>query len=169
MADPKTILLAIDDFGQSKPLIDYVAALIKGSSHFQIHLFHAAGPLPPNLLESTGAENPTEEIKVEQKQERAQDRWAIDSKEETQHLFDAQIAQLASSHFPKENIVKNFVLLHQRSDLVPEIISAAQQNNCGTIIVGYGSYSWVREQFQAHIGEQLISQCHDTAVCVVRK
>jgi hypothetical protein len=132
-------------------------------------LFHAAGPLPPNLLESTGAENPTDEIKVEQKQERAQDRWTVDSKEETQHLFDTQIAQLASSNFPKENIFKNFVLLHQRNDLVPEIVRAAQQNNCGTLIVGYGAYSWVREQFQTHVSEQLISQCSDTAVCVVRK
>lgn len=169
MTDPKKILVAIDDFRQSERLINYVAALARGSSHFYLHLFHAAGPLPPNLLESTGAEDPVEEIRVEQKQERAQDRWVIKVKAETQRLFDAHKAQLVAAQFPEVNIFTHFVLLNQRGDFIPEIIKAAHQNNCGTIVVGHESYGWIREQFHTHVSEQLISESPGVAVCVVSK
>jgi nucleotide-binding universal stress UspA family protein len=169
MTDPKKILVAIDDFRQSEHLINYLAALARESSDFYLHLFHAAGPLPPNLLESPGAEDPTEEIRVEQKQERAQERWVSKAKAETQRQFDAHKAQLVVSKFPKANIFTHFIVLNQRDDFIPEIIKAAHQNNCGTIIVGHESYGWIREQFHTHVSEQLIAELPGVAVCVVSK
>ena len=56
MPSSKQILVAIDDFQQARHLVDYVAELAAGGDDFKIHLFHAAGPLPPQLLESPGAE-----------------------------------------------------------------------------------------------------------------
>ena len=48
MPNPKQILVAIDDFQSARHLVDYVGELVRGHDDFKIHLFHAAGPLPPN-------------------------------------------------------------------------------------------------------------------------
>jgi nucleotide-binding universal stress UspA family protein len=167
MMDPKKILVAIDDFNGLEPLISYVAGLADGSDRFHVHLFHAAGPLPPQLLESPGAENAAEEIKVEQEQEKEQEHWALERKAKTMRLLDNQKLRLAAN-LPEKNISVHFTALYQRSDLVGEIINVAQQNSCGTIIVGHESFGWLREQFHSHISEKLISDSPSAAVCVVK-
>ncbi len=169
MIDPKNILVAVDDFGQSQPLINYVADLVGDDNRFQVHLFHAAGPLPPKLLESSGAENPTEEIRVEQKQERAQLDWASKVRAETEQLFEFQKSQLAAARVPQDHIFSHFLMLNQQGDLVRETIKAAHQSRCGTIVVGYESYGWIREQFRTHVSEALIAESSDVAICVVGK
>jgi nucleotide-binding universal stress UspA family protein len=160
-------LVAIDEFDHSQPLISYVSALTAGSEHFHVHLFHTGDPLSPDLLESTGAEDPEVEVRVEQNQERAQDRWVAKMRADTERQFAAQISQLSKARIPQQNILTHFVLLNQRDDLLKEIIDTARENNCGTIIVGRESYSWLRELFQPHVGEKLIAEIPDMAVCVV--
>jgi nucleotide-binding universal stress UspA family protein len=75
MLNSKQILVAIDDFKRARHLVDYVAELAAGHDDFEIHLFHAAGPMPPQLLESLGAEGAAEEEHIEQRQARQQDNW----------------------------------------------------------------------------------------------
>lgn len=140
MLDAKQILVAIDKFDHSQPLINYVSALTARSKQFHVHLFHAADPLPPDLLESAGAEDPEVEVRVEQSQERAQGRWVAKMKADTERRFTAQISQLANARIPQKNILTHFVLLNQRDDLLKEITDTARENNCGTIIVGRESY-----------------------------
>jgi hypothetical protein len=50
MLDAKQLLVAIDEFDLSQPLISYVSALTAASEQFHVHLFHAADPLPPDPL-----------------------------------------------------------------------------------------------------------------------
>jgi hypothetical protein len=79
MPNPKQIPVAIDDFQSAKHLIDYVGELAGGHDDFKIHLFHAAGPLPPQLLESPGAEGSAAEQHIEQKQVRQQESCGLRS------------------------------------------------------------------------------------------
>ena len=130
-------------------------------------MLDGADPLPPDLLESTGAEDPEVEVRVEQNQERAQDRRVAKVRADTERQFAAQISQLSKARIPQQNILTHFVLLNQRDDLLKEIIDTARENNCGTIIVGRESSSWLRELFQPHVGEKLIAEIPDMAVCVV--
>jgi hypothetical protein len=64
-------------------------------------------------------------------------------------------------------IKSHFVLLYQREDLAAEILKAAQDNGCATIIVGHKSSPWLREQFHAHTAVQLKSASPDVTVCAV--
>jgi K+-sensing histidine kinase KdpD len=86
---------------------------------------------------------------------------------DSERQFAAQISQLSKAQIPQQNILTHFVLLNQRDDLLKEITNTARENNCGTIIVGRESYGWLREQFQAHVGEKLIAEVPDMAICVV--
>ncbi|HEX7231249.1 MAG TPA: hypothetical protein VF452_12715 [Candidatus Binatia bacterium] len=39
-----------------------------------------------------------------------------------------------------------------------ELIRAAHEDHCKTIVVGYNAYSWIKEKLHTHIAEQLIAQ-----------
>jgi hypothetical protein len=167
MPSPKQILVAIDDFQREKHLIDYVGELAGGHDDFKIHLFHAAGPLPPQLLESPGAEGSSAEQHIEQKQVRQQENWFDRTRDKIEPQLASQKSRLVAANVPGSEIETHLVVLNQRQDLVAEIVKAARDNDCGTIVVGQNSYPWIREQFHTHISEQLVSESPDMAVCVV--
>jgi K+-sensing histidine kinase KdpD len=72
-----------------------------------------------------------------------------------------------AANVPASEIETHIILLNQREDLVEEIVKAARDNDCGTIVVGRTSYPCIKEQFHTHISEQLVSESLDMAVCVV--
>jgi nucleotide-binding universal stress UspA family protein len=168
MANHKQILVAIDDFKDARPLLKYVGDLVCGRADYKIHLFHALEPLPPQLMESPGAENPKDEARVEKKQKCQQDRWVDRAVKRIEALFAASKSQLASARVPPDDIQAHISPLNHRADLVAEIVKTARENNCGTIVVGYGSYPWIREQLHTHVSEQLMAASDNFAVCVVR-
>ena len=166
MADRQHILVAIDDFPMTQHLEDCLRKTVKDRTAVTIHLFHALGPLPPQLLESRGAEDPTDEKKVEAEQIQQQESWFIRARQEAEPLLQTATARLRDLLSDAE-IKSHFVLLYQREDLVAEILKAAHHNDCATIIVGHKSYPWLREQFHAHTAVQLKSASPDVTVCAV--
>jgi nucleotide-binding universal stress UspA family protein len=167
MSNPRQILVAIDEFERANHLIDYVGELAGGHDDFKIHLFHAAGPLPPQLLESPGAEGSAAEQHIEQKQVEQQENWFDRTRDKITPQLASQKTRLMAANVPGSEIETHLILLNQRQDLVAEIVKAARDNDCGTIVVGHNSYPWIREQFHTHISEQLVSESPDMAVCVV--
>jgi nucleotide-binding universal stress UspA family protein len=165
MPNPKRILVTIDDFQRATHLIDYGGELAGGHDDFKIHLFHATGPLPPQLLESSGAEGSAAEQHIEQ-QVRQQEKVDRTRDKITPQLA-SQKSRLTAANVPASEIETHLILLNQRQDLVAEIVKAARDNDCGTIVVGHNSYPWIREQFHTHISEKLVSESPDMAVCVV--
>jgi Universal stress protein family len=167
MPNPKRILVTIDDFQRATHLIDYVGELAGGHDDFKIHLFHATGPLPPQLLESSGAEGSAAEQHIEQKQVRQQENWVDRTRDKITPQLANQKSRLTAANVPASEIETHLILLNQRQDLIAEIVKAARDNDCGTIVVGHNSYPWIREQFHTHTSDQLVSESPDMAVCVV--
>ena len=166
MADRQHILVAINDFPMTQHLEDCLRKTIKDRTAVTIHLFRALGPLPPQLLESRGAEDPTDEKKVEAEQIQQQESWFIRARQEAELLLQTATARLRDL-LSDCKIKSHFVLLYQREDLAAEILKAAHHNDCATIIVGHKSYPWLREQFHAHTAVQLKSASPDVTVCAV--
>lgn len=161
------ILVAIDDFQASEPLLQFVGEIAAGREGSCVHLFHAVGPMPPQYLESPGAEDPVEEEKIEAKQEREQRAWFASARKKSAPLFKRVKGQLVKANLPRERIETHLLLLNHRKDLVAEILKAAQTHDCGMVVVGKSSYPWILELFHSHVGEQLISASEALAVCVV--
>lgn len=166
MAGRQHILVAIDDFPMTQHLEDCLRKTIKDQTAVTVHLFHALGPLPPQLLESRGAEDPTDEKKVEAEQIQQQESWFIRARQEAEPLLQTATARLRDL-LSDAKIKSHFVLLYQREELAAEILKAAHDNDCATIIVGHKSYPWLREQFHAHTDVQLKSASPDVTVCAV--
>ena len=167
MADRQHILVAIDDFPMTRHLEECLRKTIEDRNAVTIHLFHALGPLPPQLLESRGAEDPADEKKVEAEQVQLQESWFIRARQEAEPLLKAATARLRDLHFSDAEIKSHFFLLNHREDLVAEILKAARDNDCATIIVGHKSHPWLREQFHSHTAVQLKSAAPDVTVCAV--
>jgi nucleotide-binding universal stress UspA family protein len=158
MSDPDQILVAIDDFQRAGPLLDDVVKMARGSRDAKIHLFHAVGPLPPQLLESPGAEGGRQEEHVERRQERQQDIWFEKVRKAAEPQFASAKARLVAADIAANHVETHLQLLNQREDLVAEIIKAARAHGCGIIVVGRNAYPWLREQFHTHVSDSLISK-----------
>ena len=166
MAGRQHILVAINDFPMTQPLEDCLRKTVQDPNAVTVHLFHALGPLPPQLLESRGSEDPAQEKKVEAEQVQEQESWFIRARQEAEPLLQTTTARLRDL-LSDTKIKSHFVLLYQREDLAAEILKAAHHNDCATIIVGHKSYPWLREQFHAHTAVQLKSASPDVTVCAV--
>ena len=167
MADRQHILVAIDDFPMTQHLEDCLRESVRDRKAVTIHLFHALGPLPPQLLESRGAEDPADEEKVEAEQVQQQESWFLRARQEAEPLLQTATAQLRALNLPDAEIKSQVLLLNNREDLVVEILKVARDNDCATIVVGHKSHPWLREQFHAHTAVQLKSATPDVTVCVV--
>jgi hypothetical protein len=167
MSNATRILVAMDDFQHSHAVLDFVAELAGCSDAFTVCLFHAAGPFPPQLLESPGGESGREEERIEQRQVRQQDSWLENIRSSVEAQFATAKQRLIKANVAAVNIETHLFLLNQRSDLVPEMIRIAREKHCGTIVVGRNSYSWLREQFHTHVSESLIEETPDLAICII--
>src|SRR5215470_3043291 len=75
MANAKHILIAVDDSEASYRAVAYVGSLLRGGEGFRVCLVHALPPLPREVLEFGGSEDPQQEDREEMQLQTAQDRW----------------------------------------------------------------------------------------------
>jgi len=162
----KRILLCIDDSESSKHAVDYVAGLARGDDRFVINVFHAVGPVPVELREFSGAENPKTEEYLDSELQQKQDDWARMAKSEARPLIENARLQLSAVGIPTSTVTT--LLLKHGEDLVSEILRTASGNRCGTIVVGQSSFPWFKELFASHTGEELLKQSEGFVVCVVQ-
>src|ERR1700752_4495719 len=104
MADHQHILVAIDDFPMTQHLEDCLRKTIEDQKAVTVHLFHALGPLPPQLLESRGAEDPADEEKVEAEQGQQQESWFIRACQEAEPRLQPATEQLRALKLPDAEI-----------------------------------------------------------------
>lgn len=162
------ILIAVDDHDAAKRAVEYVAAFVGDRDDSNIHLFHALRPLPPQLMESPGAEDPTREQQIEQRQAAQQKSWRDRAETQAVPVLEAAKSQIVAANIAADKVATHILQLNDGGDLVSEIIRAAREYRCHTVVVGYNDYPWIKEKFHAHIAEQLIVQSERLAVCVVK-
>jgi len=162
------VLVALDDRDASMRAVEYVGAFLAGRNDFKIHLFHALKPLPPQLMESPGSEDPSVEQQIEHRQAVQQKNWRNRAATQLVPVLEAAKSQIVAANIRAEKIATHILQLNDRADLVSEIVTAAREYRCETVVVGYNDYPWLREIFHTHIAEQLIAQCERLAVCVVK-
>src|SRR5207237_9075828 len=75
MSNAKHILIAVDDSEASYRAVTYVGSLIGGCEGFRVCLLHAMPPLPRELLEFGGSEDPRQEERDEACLKTEQAHW----------------------------------------------------------------------------------------------
>ena len=161
------LLIGVDDSDASRRSISYVADMIGARDDFHIVLFHVLPPIPPELLEFGGAEDPITEQKLNEALKHQQAQWVEHTKKEAEPIVAHARTILHRTGISPEATSTVFSPSIHRPDVVRELIETAHTQNCGTIVVGRETYSTFKEIFHHHVGEELIRQAHGIAIWVI--
>jgi nucleotide-binding universal stress UspA family protein len=164
----KRILVGIEDSESSTHALEYVADLARGDGGFVIHAFHAIGPVPVELREFGGAENPRTERQLDSQLQQKRDHWIRTAKTEARPFLENAKRQLIATGISESAITTHLIVLQDRQDLIGEILKTASRNHCGTIVVGQSHLPWFKELFTSHTGEELLKQSEGFGICVVK-
>src|SRR5215831_18310970 len=100
----RRILVGIEDSEMSRHALEYVADLARDSSSFAIHVFHAVGPIPVEMREFSGAENPKTERQLDSQLHQKRDQWIRTAKTEAHPLLENAKMQLSAMGIPKSAV-----------------------------------------------------------------
>ena len=167
MGSTNKILVAIEDSEASMKAVAYVAEMVRGREAIHICLFHALPPIPPRLLEFGGTEDPQKEQALRTELKSAQTEWIEKAKNAVQPSITRARAILQDDSVAQREINTHFPHTIHKLDIVREILNAAKQSHCGTVVVGRHRLPWVKDLFYHHTGEGLVEQAQDLSVWVV--
>lgn len=167
MALDKNILVSVDETEESMRVVRYVADMIGDRSGFRIRLFHVLPPLPPNLLEFGGAENPKRERSLDREIEDERDEWLDAAQKATQPVFDKAKSILEAAGVPPESLETQFGISVSRGEVLNDILDEARENDFGTIVVGRHSFSVLKELFEHHLADELVRHGQGLTIWVV--
>jgi nucleotide-binding universal stress UspA family protein len=160
------VLVAIDDSAASWKALDEVANLVRTQPELAIQLFHAAC-YPPDLQEFRGAEGTKEEEKLDNQLKRKQEHWERRVKSDAAPLFKKARAILEGAGAAPERLHAQASALMHREDLIDEIVKAAHESGCNTIVVGRNSFPWLKELLVGHLGDEISRQASGISVRVI--
>lgn len=164
----KPILVAMDDSEASRRMLHAVADRATRSQAARVILCHLIPPLPPHLLETRGAEDPAEEIRVEDEQEIEQEQWTDDRAARGRRLVSESKRTLEGDGVAADRIDTQVVgPIGPHESLADAIIECARSFGCGTVAVGQRTFPTVREALHNHIGDELRNRANGLEVWVV--
>jgi nucleotide-binding universal stress UspA family protein len=164
----KNILVAIDDSEASDRAIDYVAQIVGGGRGFYILLLHVPAPMPPQLLEHGGAENPAQAQRAQAELRTAQGELLDEMATMVESIFARAQARLHEAHIPEESIKTELFMPPAEQSLDRSILQAAHAHDCHTVVVGREAFSWLRELFQGHVADKLMQQAEGRTLWIVQ-
>lgn len=167
MTTTTQILLALDDSEASERAVHYVADMLGRLSNAHVHLFHVLPPIPPELLEFGGAEDPGTERRLSDKLKQAQAEWVDRAKADAQPVMERAKAVLSGAGIAPRRVSVEFSPSIHRPDIPRDILEAAQRARCDTIVVGRTALSWLKEQMGQHVGEALVKKAEEVTIWVV--
>jgi nucleotide-binding universal stress UspA family protein len=167
MGRTNKILIAVDDSEASMKAVTYVAQMVRGREPIQICLFRVLPPVPPRLLEFGGAEDPQKEQTLSAELKTAQAEWIEKAKKAAQLSLKTAQTILRDHGVSQHHISTHFSSSIHKPNVVREVLEAATQWHCGTVVVGRHRLPWVEEFFHRHTGEKLVEKGQEFSVWVV--
>jgi hypothetical protein len=127
----------------------------------------AAPPIPPELLEFGGAEDPETEHRLSVELKEAQARWVEETTRGAQPSLDCLSTELQGGGVPPSHITTACSVSIHQPNVVREVLDAAGIWQCGTIVVGRHAFSWMKDLSSSHIGEALVRKDHGWTIWIV--
>ena len=167
MKDTVRLLLIVDESSGTRRAVDYVAKLIGRRRGFHVVLMHLLPPMPPELLEFGGAENPRKEQNLQAELRGQQEQWIASRRSAVQPALDQTQKTLRRAGVSSREIDFKFSDPMSGRDGAGAILEVARGQRCHTIVLGHESHSWFRELFGGHLAEELFRRSKGFALWVV--
>jgi nucleotide-binding universal stress UspA family protein len=167
MVRDKNFLIGVDGSDSSFRAVTYVAELIAGQKGFLVVLLHVLPPIPPELLEFGGSEDPEKERALSEELKKDQAQWIDKAKKAAQPILERAKSVLYQVGVAPETVTTLFSESIHQPEIVRELIEAAHKQGCGTVVVGRDSYSGFSEMLQHHVGEELVREGRGFGIWVI--
>lgn len=161
---PLRVLVAIDDTEHADRALSYVGTLLREAHDVQITLFHVLKPMPRELLEHGGSEDPIMESRLGAELQRDQDNWVRAESQVEHPILAKALDRLGRTGFPRERVTLKF---GQDDDITQSILDEARAGDYGTIVVSRPDSSGVKRLFGGGTTEHLMRDAAGYALWVV--
>jgi len=158
------MLIAVDGSGQSERAVEYVGALLRETPEVQVTLFHVLKPIPRELLEHGGSENPQVEDTLSQTLRAQQEEWVQTESAREYPILAQALDVLGKAGFPLDRATTKF---GHEEDVVRNILEEARAGNYGTIVVGRHRNQGTKRLFGKDTVDHLLRDAKDVTVWVV--
>ena len=127
------VLLAVDESQNSHRVVQYVGSLLRRTPDVAVTLFHVLKPMPRELLEHGGSENPAAEAELSMQLRNEQEAWIRKERESECHVLRKACETLTQSGFDTSHVAMKF---GHEDDVARNILEEARSGHHDTIVVG---------------------------------
>lgn len=158
------ILIAVDDPERSAKALGYVGTLLRDTPEVQVTLFHVLKPMPRELLEHGGSEDPVQETRLAEELRQDQATWV-----RTESVMESPILMNALELFAKTGFPLDRVTLEVgcEDNVAHTIIDEARTGGYGTIVVSRHGSNGTKRFLGGGITDHLVRDASGFTLWVV--
>lgn len=157
-------LLAVDESENSHRAARYVGSLLRRTPDVALTLFHVLKPMPRELLEHGGSEDPVAEAQLSVQLHDEQEAWVRKERESECHVLKKARETLTQSGFDTSQVALRY---GHEDDVARNILEEARSGHYETIVVGRHGTSRVKRLFGGGVTDQLLRDAKGVAIWVV--
>ena len=158
------ILIAVDDSEHSARALRYVGTLLRDVRNVQITLFHVLKPMPRELLEHGGSEDPAAEVRLAKALQQDQENWVRTESVMEYPILVQALELFGRTGFPLDRVTLKF---GHEDDIAHNILEEARNGGYGTIVVSRHGSNGMKRFFRAGITDQLLRDASGYTLWVV--
>ncbi|MEO5865131.1 MAG: universal stress protein [Nitrospiraceae bacterium] len=158
------MLLAVDESENSRRVVQYVGSLLRRTPDVVVTLFHVLKPMPRELLEHGGSENPAAEAQLSVQLRDDQEVWIEKERESECHVLKQACETLAQSGFEMSHVAMKY---GHEDDIARNILEEARSGHHDTIAVGRHGTSRIKQIFGGGVTDQLLRDAKGFAIWIV--
>ena len=158
------ILIAVDGSEHSSRALRYVGTLLRDARDVQVTLFHVLKPMPRELLEHGGSEDPAEEIRLAKALQQDQENWVHAESTMEYPILVHALELFGKTGFPLDRVTLKF---GHEDDVAHTILNEARTGGYGTIVVSRHGSNGMKRFFGGGITDQLLRDASGYTLWVV--
>src|SRR5438445_8205501 len=158
------ILLPVDESENSRRAVQYVGSLLRRTPDVAVTLFHVLKPMPRELLEHGGSENPAAETELSMQLRNEQEAWIRKERESECHVLRKACETMTQSGFDTSHVAMKF---GHEDDVARNILEEARSGHHETIVVGRHGTSRIKRIFGGGVTDQVTRHAKGIAIWVV--
>ncbi|MDF0643963.1 MAG: universal stress protein [Nitrospira sp.] len=161
---PKKILIVVEDSDQATQAATYVGSLLRDTHDISVTLFHVLKPMPRELMEHGGSEDPKIEDRLEAQLRKDQEEWVRTESAIEYPILQKALGPLGQAGFPLDRVTLKFG--HER-DIADTIIDEGKSGGYGTIVVTRHGTASTRRFLGNSIVDRLLREMTGVAIWVL--
>ncbi len=160
----KNLLIAVDDSNATARALQYVGTLLRETPNVAVTLFHVLNPMPRELMEHGGSENPDMEHQLGEQLRKDQQEWRHMEETLEYPILERALERLRNTGFPTERVT---LKLGYAGDVVDTILDEVRSGGYGTLVVTKHGPSGAARLFSSNVADRLSRELSGIALWVM--